>query len=86
MDYTPEQIARAEGRFRNPKPGGRIEAALKHGIDFTEVIANLKLTPSQRVQKLQAALRSREGGGFRQLPDPEGELLELEAILEATED
>jgi hypothetical protein len=35
---TPEELARAEARLRNPAPGSRIEAAKKYGIDLTLLI------------------------------------------------
>ena len=46
---TPEELARAEARLRNPAPGSRIEAAKKYGIDLTLLIGQLRLTPAERV-------------------------------------
>ena len=50
---TPEEFARAERRLRNPAAGSRIEAAKKHGIDLTLVIEQLRLSPAERVRRLE---------------------------------
>ena len=52
---TPEEFDRAAEKLRNPTPGGRIEAAQKYGIDLTLLIEQLRLTPDERVRKMQAA-------------------------------
>jgi hypothetical protein len=52
---TPEQLARAEDRLRNPKPGSRIEAAQKYGVDLTLNIEQLRRTPAERARKLERA-------------------------------
>ena len=57
---TPEQLARAEERLRNPPPGSRIEAARDFGIDLTLLIEQLRLTPAERAMKLQRAAKSLE--------------------------
>ena len=49
---TPEELARAEDRLRNPAPGSRIEAAKKFGIDLTLLIGQLRLTPAERVEQM----------------------------------
>lgn len=49
---TPEELARAEDRLRNPAPGSRIEAAQKFGIDLTLLIGQLRLTPAERAQHM----------------------------------
>ncbi|MGA3079275.1 MAG: hypothetical protein ABSG56_37045 [Bryobacteraceae bacterium] len=49
---TPEELARAEDRLRNPAPGSRIEAAKKFGIDLTLLIGQLRLTPAERVARM----------------------------------
>lgn len=46
---TPEELARAEARLRNPRVGGHIEAARDYGIDLTLLMANLRLSPAERV-------------------------------------
>lgn len=57
---TPEEFERAADRLRNPPPGGRIEAAQKYGIDLTLLIEQLRLTPEERLRKLEAATKSLE--------------------------
>jgi hypothetical protein len=52
---TPEEFERAAEKLRNPAPGSRIEAAQKYGIDLTLLIEQLRLTPEDRVRKMQAA-------------------------------
>ena len=46
---------RAEERLLNPPPGGRIEAALSHGIDLSLLVERLRKTPEERVRDLQRA-------------------------------
>jgi hypothetical protein len=50
---TPEQLARAEARLRNPPKGSRIEAAQKYGIDLTLLISSLRLTPAERARRME---------------------------------
>ena len=50
-----DELARAEERLRNPRPGSRIEAARRAGIDLTLLIEQLHLTPAERVRKAHAA-------------------------------
>lgn len=47
-----------EEKLLNPKPGSRIAAALEYGIDLTLLVENLRLTPEQRLEKLQEAMIS----------------------------
>jgi hypothetical protein len=49
---TPEQLARAEERLRNPRPGSRIEAAQRFGIDLTLLMESLRLSPAERAQAM----------------------------------
>lgn len=49
---TPEELARAEERLRNPAPGSKVEAAKKYGIDLTLLIEQLRLSPAERVRKM----------------------------------
>jgi hypothetical protein len=51
----PERLARAEEWLRNPPPGSRAEAARKYGIDLSLVIEQLRLTPLERLRKLERA-------------------------------
>jgi hypothetical protein len=45
----------AERRLLHPAPGSRIEAARNYGIDLTLLVEQLRLTPAERVRKLEAA-------------------------------
>jgi hypothetical protein len=54
---TPEELARAEERLRNPAPGSRIEAAQKYGIDLTLLISHLRRTPAERAREMHDACR-----------------------------
>jgi len=51
MKRTPE-----EEKLLNPRPGSRIAEARDYGIDLTLIVENLKLTPEQRLEKLQQAM------------------------------
>ena len=55
LSLTPEQLAKAEDRLRNPAPGGRIEAAQKYGISLNLLIEQLRLTPAERARKIESA-------------------------------
>ena len=57
---TAEEFARAESRLRSPRPGRRIEAAKKHGIDLTLLIEQLRLTPAERVRRMHLTAQSAE--------------------------
>lgn len=52
---TPEEFARAENRLLHPARGSRIEAAKDYGVDLTLILEQLRLTPSERARKLEAA-------------------------------
>ncbi len=45
-----------EQRLREPAPGSAIEAARDFGIDLTLLIERLRLTPDERVRRLQQAM------------------------------
>ena len=45
-----------EQRLLHPKPGSRIAEARDYGIDLTLIVENLRLTPDQRLEKLQEAM------------------------------
>ena len=51
---TPEELAHAEARLLHPAPGSRIEAARSCGVDLTLLIGQLRLTPAERVRKLES--------------------------------
>ena len=65
---TPAEFARAAERLRHPRPGSRIEAAQRFGIDLTLLIENLRLTPEERLRKMTKAaedLRQLRGAARR---------------------
>jgi len=41
-----------ENYFLNPPPGSAAERAAKFGIDLTLTLENLRLTPEERIRKL----------------------------------
>jgi hypothetical protein len=45
---TPEE----EDYFLNPPPGSAAERAVEFGIDLTLTLQNLRLTPEERIRKL----------------------------------
>ncbi|MCC7307174.1 MAG: hypothetical protein IT173_06400 [Acidobacteria bacterium] len=47
-----------EEKLLNPTPGSKIAAARDYGIDLTQLVENLRLTPQQRLEKLQTAMIS----------------------------
>jgi hypothetical protein len=53
LALTPAELARAEDRLRNPRPGSRIEAAQRFGVDLTLLIETLRLSPAERVRRMQ---------------------------------
>lgn len=57
---TPGELARAEERLRNPRPGSRIEAAQRFGVDLTLLIERLRLSPAERVRRMHQAAEAAE--------------------------
>ena len=55
---TPEEFERAAARLRNPAPGSRIAAAKEFGIDLTLLIEQLRISPAERLHKLQQTAES----------------------------
>ena len=47
MKRTPEE------KLPNPKPGSKVARAKELGVDLNKLVENLRLTPTQRLQKLQ---------------------------------
>ena len=43
-----------EDYFLNPPPGSAAERAVKFGIDLTLTLENLRLTPEERIRKLDS--------------------------------
>lgn len=42
----------------NPPPGSKAAEAKEFGIDLTLLVENLRLTPSERIRKLQSIMRT----------------------------
>jgi hypothetical protein len=47
-----------EEKLLNPKPGGRIAAARDYGIDLTQIVENLRLSPTERIKRNDQAANS----------------------------
>lgn len=78
---TPED----EDYFRNPPPGSAAERAVAFGIDLTLTLESLRLTPEERIRKLDsrlAAIAKSKATEHYRYPKDLLMLLELEAILE----
>jgi hypothetical protein len=57
---TPEEHKRLYDLIMNPPPGSAIAAAKEYGVDLTLTLRNLTLTPTERVQQMESALRFAE--------------------------
>lgn len=55
-----KQLEKFRQMIANPRPGCKIEVALEAGVDFTEMLENLKLTPTERIEKLQPKINELE--------------------------
>ena len=52
--FTGEALDRVINRLRNPKPGGKVEAACRFGVDVTLLIEQIKLSPAERAQRMHS--------------------------------
>jgi hypothetical protein len=57
---TPEEFARAQNLLLNPPAGSRMEAAKRFGIDLALLIEQLRLTPEERLRRLERAAKAIE--------------------------
>ena len=48
-----DKLAIAEELLRNPRPGSRIAAAKEYGVDLTLLIEKIRLSPAERVRRMQ---------------------------------
>ena len=74
-----------EDYFLNPPTGSPAERAVEFGIDLTLTLENLRLTPEERIRKLDnrlAAIAKSEEPEHYRYPKDLLMLLELEAIQE----
>ncbi|MBM3728049.1 MAG: hypothetical protein FJW40_21810 [Acidobacteria bacterium] len=63
-----EELARALDRLRNPRPGGKVEAAREFGVDLTLLMEQLKLSPAERASRMHRLALAAESvrGAVRQ--------------------
>lgn len=52
MKRTPEE------KLLNPRPGSKIAAARDFGIDLTQLVENLRLSPAERIKRNDEAVNS----------------------------
>ncbi|MFN2502562.1 MAG: hypothetical protein ABR530_11215 [Pyrinomonadaceae bacterium] len=52
MKRTPEE------KLLNPRPGSKIAEAREYGIDLTQIVENLRLTPAERIKRNDQAVNS----------------------------
>ncbi|MEO7674482.1 MAG: hypothetical protein ABIU09_10460 [Pyrinomonadaceae bacterium] len=52
MKRTPEE------KLLNPTPGSRIAEARDYGIDLSQIVENLRLSPAQRIRANDQAVNS----------------------------
>jgi hypothetical protein len=57
---TLEEHKRLYELIQNPPPGSKIEAARDFGIDLTLTLRNLTLTPTERIEQMEAAVKFAE--------------------------
>ena len=55
-----ERLEKIRRLILNPRPGSKVEAAIKSGVDLMELYENLKLSPTERIEKLQRKIRETE--------------------------
>jgi hypothetical protein len=75
-----------EDYFLNPPPGSAAARAVEFGVDLTLTLENLRLTPEERIRKLDnrlAAIAKSKETEHYQHPKDLLMLLELEAIQES---
>ncbi len=51
-DGSVDTLERSIERLLHPEPGSRIERARDFGVDLNLLVANLRLTPADRVKKM----------------------------------
>ena len=45
-------------KLLNPRPGSKIAEARDYGVDLTQLVENLRLSPAERIKKNDAAVNS----------------------------
>ena len=57
-----ERLEKIRQLIMNPRPESKVAAAKEAGVDLMELLENLKLTPTERVEKLQRKMTEAERG------------------------
>ena len=52
MKRTPEE------KLLNPRPGSKIAAARDYGVDLSQIVENLRLSPAERIRSNDQAVNS----------------------------
>lgn len=60
LPLTREALARAISRLQNPLPGGKVEAAIRFGVDVSLLIEQIKLSPAERARRMHALAQAAE--------------------------
>ena len=47
-----------EEKLLNPAPGSKIAVAMEYGIDLTQIVENLRMTPADRIRANDQAVNS----------------------------
>jgi hypothetical protein len=55
---TPEEYRRLCNLIQDPPPGSKMEAASTIGVDLKLILYNLTLTPTERMERMEAAAKS----------------------------
>jgi hypothetical protein len=58
---TQDQLDRVTQRLLSPIPGGKVEAAMRFGIDVSLLLEQLRLSPAERVRRMQQIAETAEG-------------------------
>jgi hypothetical protein len=58
---TGEKLARALERLRNPKAGGKVEAAKRFGVDLTLLMEQVGLSPADRARRMHGLAVAENG-------------------------
>jgi hypothetical protein len=82
---TPEEYRRLYNLIQDPPPGSKMEAAKKIGVDLKLILYNLTLTPTERVERMEAAAKSARPGQAPFKTKNLYVLYELEALKELHE-
>lgn len=54
LPHDRTELSRVLERLRNPKPGGKVEAAYRFGVDVTLLIEQIQLSPAERADRMHS--------------------------------